>query len=244
MLAVLTCNAQSVQVLKDGKLIAEFYERDGWEFVFKEKEPDPADPYNGHEYVDLGLPSGLKWATMNVGATKPEDYGDYFAWGETEPYYTEGHSLDNPCTNWKAGKTGYNLDSYFDSNFAKYATDKKTQLDPEDDAAHVNWGGDWRMPTKEEQDELRTKCSWKWTTSGGVNGYVVTGPNGNSIFLPAAGCRGNSSLYNAGSDGYYWSSALHEYSSCGANELYFVSVGVDRTFYDRYYGLSVRPVCR
>ena len=251
MLTAFTCNAQSVQVLKDGKLIAEFYERDGWEFVFKEKEQDPADPYNGHEYVDLGLPSGLKWATMNVGATKPEEYGDYFAWGETEPYYTEGHSQDNPCSNWKDGKREYNPgDSYFDPGFSKYAKDIKTQLELDNDAAHVNWGGDWRMPTKEEQDELLTNCSWEWTTSDGVNGYVVTGKNGKSIFIPAAGYRAGAALYDAGVRGVFWSSSLDtgNLNSSGkygnAHNLDFVSSRVGNYKYDpRHYGESVRPVC-
>lgn len=237
MLAVLTCNAQSVQVLKDGIVIFECSETKGGEVIIKE------DPYNGHEYVDLGLPSGLKWATMNVGATKPEEYGDYFAWGETEPYYTEGHSQDNPCTNWKTEKTGYNWDSYFDSNITKYATDKKTQLDPKDDAAHVNWGGDWRMPTDAELTELRTKCSWTWESRNGVNGYKVTGPNNNSIFLPAAGYRYDSSLGSAGSVGDYWSSSLDEGNSYSAYESYFDSSIVDRDSGSRDYGQSVRPVC-
>lgn len=248
MLAVLTCNAQSVQVLKDGKVIAEFYERDGWEFVFKEKE-GAEDPYNGHEYVDLGLPSGLKWATMNVGATKPEEYGDYYAWGETEPYYAEGHSQDNPCKVWREGKTGYNWASYFDSvngsgsSFDRYALGKKTTLDADDDVAHVKWGGDWRMPTEAEQNELCEKCTWELTTQNGVYGEKVTGPNGNSIFLPAAGYRGDSWIYNAGSSGHYWVSSLHESYSGSAYELLFSSDCVRRFSNYRYYGQSVRAVC-
>lgn len=181
------------------------------------------------EPVDLGL--SVKWANCNVGATSPEDYGWYFAWGETEP------------------KSNYSWSTYFDSvngnssNFTKYATNKKTQLDPEDDAAHVNWGGDWRMPTKTEQDELRTNCTWTWITQNGVNGYKVTSKvNGNSIFLPAAGYRYDSSLDDAGSYGYYWPSSLYSYSVY-AYLLYFYSSNVDWFFDSRYYGQSVRAVC-
>jgi hypothetical protein len=126
------------------------------------------------EYVDLGL--SVKWATFNVGATKPEEYGDYFAWGETEP------------------KEVYDWSTYFEVA---------------DDVAAVKWGGKWRMPTMAEQDELRTQCTWTWTSQNGVKGYRVTGTNGNSIFLPAAGYRSGSSLYNTDSKGFYWSSSLN-----------------------------------
>lgn len=182
------------------------------------------------EAVDLGL--SVKWASFNVGATSPEDYGWYLAWGETEP------------------QSNYSWSTYFDSvngsssNFTKYATNKKTQLDPEDDAAHVNWGGDWRMPTKTEQDELRTNCTWTWTTQNGVNGHKVTSKvNGNSIFLPAAGYRYGSSLADAVSYGYYWSSSLHSSDSSGAYYLGFYSSGVDWGGYYRDSGHSVRAVC-
>lgn len=192
-------------------------------------DDDPTDDMGklpkGVEAVDLGLPSGVKWANMNVGATTPEDFGDYFAWGETEP------------------KSDYSLSTYFESKFDKYATDKKTQLDPEDDVVHVKWGGDWRMPTKSEQDELRGKCSWKWTSMGGVDGCIVTGPNGNSIFLPAAGYRYNDSLYVAGSNGYYWSSSLYGDASDYACSLGFFLSGADWSYYYRYGGLAIRAVC-
>lgn len=216
----------------------------------------PADPYNGHEYVDLGLPSGLKWATCNVGASKPEEYGDYFAWGETEPYYAEGHSQDNPCSNWKTGKTaGYDWASYKWCNGSnktqtKYCTnssygtvDNKTVLDIADDAAHVNWGGDWRMPTEEEQDELRTKCTWTWGSLNGVKGCTVVGPNGNSLFLPAAGNRWYSDLYLDGSFGRYWSSSLNSEDQDFAVCFYFYSVDVSKSDGGRYGGHAVRAVC-
>ena len=184
--------------------------------------------HNVHEYVDLGLPSGLKWATCNVGANAPEDYGYYFAWGEVEP------------------KTTYNLDTYkyYDgSNFTKYTDSDKTVLDPEDDAATANWGGAWRMPTKAEQDELRNNCTWTWTTQNGVNGYKVVGPNGNSIFLPAAGDMYGRTHGDAGSLGYYWSSSLNTGNPDNAYCVDFYSGYVGWYSYNRYYAFSVRPVC-
>ncbi len=194
-----------------------------------ETPENPDVPGETHEYVDLGLPSGLKWATCNVGANSPEDYGYYFAWGEVEP------------------KTAYYWDTYKyydDSNLTKYTSnDSKTVLDPEDDAATVNWGGAWRMPTKAEQDELRNNCTWDWTTQNGVNGYKVTGPNGNSIFLPAAGYKYEGSL-GAGSYGYYWSSSLGTDSPVIAYYVYFGSDNVGWDYDTRNYGLSVRPVCQ
>ena len=195
---------------------------------------EPEEPETTHKYVDLGLPSGLKWATCNVGATTPEDYGDYFAWGEVEPkeYYDwstykycagSSSTMTKYCDNSDYGKDGF--------------VDNKTVLDPEDDAAHVNWGGAWRMPTKAEQDELRNNCTWTWTTQNGVNGYKVIGPNGNSIFLPAAGCRFEGSLNNAGSYGYYWSSSLNADDPYRAYYVYFNSDYVDWYNYGgRYYG--------
>ncbi len=216
------------------------------------------DPFNGHAYVDLGLKDShghtIYWATCNVGATTPEDYGDYFAWGETEPYYLAGHSQDSPCSSWKTGKTsGYDWASYkwcngSSTSMTKYCTkssygtvDNKTVLDPEDDAATVNWGGNWRMPTKAELDQLRTSCTWTWNST--KQGYTVTGPNGNSIFLPAAGGRGGSDLNKAGSLGVYWSSSLGTSYSRSAYCLYFGSGGQDADDDDRRDGTSVRAVC-
>ena len=173
--------------------------------------------HNGHEWVDLGL--SVKWATCNVGATKPEEYGNYYAWGETSP------------------KSSYKFSNYtYSSN--------STTLPLNRDAVAVNWGGNWRMPTLDEIKELKEKCKWTWTGRG----YTVTGPNGNSIFLPAAGCRYDSDLYNAGSDGYYWSSSLSSYYSGSAYGLYFYSDGVNWNdyYFDQYfrrcYGHSVRGV--
>ena len=192
-------------------------------------------PVITHEYVDLGL--SVKWATCNIGANKPEEYGDYFAWGETQPKST----YDWSTYKWCNGSS---------NTLIKYCTssscgtiDNKTSLDVADDAAHVNWGDSWRMPTKEEQDELRNNCIWTLTTQNGVNGYKVTSKsNGKSIFLPAAGYCNGSSIY-AGSYGYYWSSSLGTGSPTYACLLYFNSSYVEWYNIYRYYGHPVRPVC-
>ncbi len=205
---------------------------------------------DGHELVDLGLPSGTLWAACNVGATRPEDYGDYFAWGET--------------TGYKNGKTDFSWSTYkycngYSDTITKYCfnsrygyngfTDTLTELLPEDDAACVNWGNDWRMPSKEQFDELinSSYTSTKWTTQNGVYGRKITSiSNGNSLFLPAAGCRRDSSLYNAGSRGDYLSRTLTLYADADypdyAYLLYFTSDSVDRSFYSRCFGQSVRAV--
>ena len=192
--------------------------------------------------IDLGL--SVKWANMNVGATNPQDYGNYYAWGETST------------------KETYNWSTYFYTNdggstFTKYNKRLKTVLDPEDDAAHVNWGGSWRMPTNAEWQELCDNCTWTWTTQNGINGYKVTsnkeGYTDRFIFLPAAGYRYGSDLNGVGSNGLYWSSSL--YDSFYALLLNFDSASRypydydDDDYYDyeddyneRSCGQSVRPV--
>ena len=173
---------------------------------------------NGHEWVDLGLSSGLKWATCNVGASSPCDYGDYFAWGEItiKSEYTKANSKTY-------GKKLGNISG-----------------NPQYDAARAKWGGTWRLPTKAEMKELSDKCKWTWTTQGGHNGYNVTGPNGKSIFLPAAGSRDKSSLNLAGVLGRYWSSSPHK------NKFsYYLgfSSSTHRVSWDnRRLGYTVRPV--
>jgi uncharacterized protein (TIGR02145 family) len=122
--------------------------------------------------------------------------------------------------------------------------DNKMVLDPEDDAATVNWGGAWRMPTKAEQQELIDNCTWDWIKQNSVWGCKVTGPNGNSIFLPAAGYMNEGTLYNLGSYGYYWSSSLYSYFPSYAYNVDFNSDDVNWYYLDRYYGQSVRPVCQ
>ena len=227
--------------------------------------------------VDLGIvmtrEDGTKyklyWAKSNLSTSglcaNPEDYGDYYAWGETEPYYTEGHSQDSPCSSWRSRTnpsiTGYNWASYkwckgSYSTLTKYNTkssfgtvDNKTVLDQEDDVASVKLGGKWRMPTDAEWTELMTKCTWTWTTNyngTGVSGRIVTA-HGNSIFLPAAGCRDATDLYKGGSIagpiGFYWSSSLATDYPNFAWSVHFDS-DYDYRYHDndRYCGLSVRPV--
>ena len=182
-----------------------------------------------HEYVDLGLPSGTLWATCNVGANSPEEYGDYFAWGEIQP------------------KDVYNWDTYqyYDgSNVTQYTgSDGLITLLSEDDAATANWGDEWRMPTDEEWEELKNNTTSTWTTRNGKKGYLFTSKkNGQSLFLPAAGYRWGGYLNYVGSYGYYWSSSLYMGPPYYAWYLYFYSGYYDMGSYSRYYGQSVRAV--
>lgn len=196
-------------------------------------------PFNSHEWVDLG--TGVKWATCNVGASTPEAYGAFFAWGETSP------KSEYKWDNYKFLVTG---DSWSNVTFSKYSTrsnrgavDDKTRLDYGDDAARVIWGGSWRIPTRSELDELLTKCTWTWTTQGGKNGYKVTSKtNGNSIFLPAAGYQLDGTLYDCGSVGYYWSSSLFSSNPFGAHSLRFSTEEVEWYIGARRSGFPIRPV--
>ena len=195
---------------------------------------------NSYTWVDLGL--SVKWATCNVGANKPEEYGDYFAWGETEPKSTYSWNTYKWCRGSYGTLTKYCTSSSHGS------VDNKTTLDLSDDAARANWGGSWRMPTDAELTELREQCTWIWTTQNGIYGYKVTskksGYTNKSIFLPAAGCHNVSSLNNAGSSGCYWSSSLYTGSPYDAYDLDFNSSHVGwSNYYHRYCGQSVRPVC-
>ncbi|MGN0186812.1 MAG: hypothetical protein ACI392_03595 [Paludibacteraceae bacterium] len=202
---------------------------------------------DGHEYVDLGLPSGVRWATCNVGATAPEGYGNYYAWGETETkdyYYWDNYAMGSGSILSDVKLTKYCNDaSCGQDNF----TDTKTVLDPEDDAARANWGGKWRMPTDAEWTELRDNCEWAWTDNyngTGVAGRIVTSKtNSNSIFLPAAGYRNAKTTLNlAGTNGEYWASSLETDYSKNAWEVSFYASAVGRYSQYRCYGLSVRPV--
>ena len=196
-----------------------------------------------HEYVDLGL--SVKWATCNVGADKPQDYGDYYSWGEVEskPGYT--------LTNYKFYVSGNSNEDvkYSKYDYSRYFYDinDMPKLDPEDDVAHVKWGGDWRMPTKDEIDELHKKCSWTWVDRGnsefgGVPGYKVTskksGYTDRFIFLPAAGYRDLRYSRNVGTAGFYWSSSLGNGNAISFNTVHLRSYNGSR-----YMGMSVRPVC-
>ena len=226
---------KKVNVYKNGVIVHSEYITDIDSIKFVEN----TGSYNGQEYVDLGL--SVKWATCNVGATTPEEYGDYFAWGETSTKTTYNWSTYKYCNGSDDTMTKYCVDSNFGT------VDNKTTLELTDDAAHVNWGGKWRMPTKAEQDELRntSNCTWTWTTQNGVKGYKVTSKkNGNSIFLPAAGWRYYDTLFNAGSYGYYWSSSLSTSYSLYACRVFFNSSYVDwDKVGSRFYGQSVRAVC-
>lgn len=226
---------QTVEKMKD--LLA----ADDWETTVLVNE-DPKDvvvkqrtnTINGHEYVDLGL--SVKWATCNVGAERPSDYGDYFAWGEITPKseYTEENSVtfnkimrDTPVRNmlWRSVKNQRDI-----SGDSRY------------DAARANWGGTWRLPTVDEIDEFIEKCECKWTTQDGHNGHLVTGPNGKSIFLPASGWRTYSSLNEMNEGGSYWSSTPNEDGTQDAYCLDFDCGELDYGWGCRDCGCTVRPV--
>lgn len=191
------------------------------------------------EWVDLGLPSGTLWATRNIGANSPEDYGDYFAWGEIEPKEIYNWSTYK----WCSGSV-VTLKKYCTQG--NYGTvDNKTELDPEDDAAYVNWGSSWRMPSADQQQELCDKCTWQWVTKNGVNGCLVIGPNGKTLFLPAAGWRYDNALNRVGSSGDYWSRTLGSGLSNGAYRLIFRTGNIFRIGFDlgsRTDGFPVRAV--
>ena len=204
-------------------------------YLTGEKEYFNGDSDKVHEAVDLGL--SVKWATMNIGANAPEEYGDHFAWGET----TAKTDYSLGTYKWTQGDsrtlTKYNTSS----NYSDTTPDNKTQLELADDAAQANWGGAWRMPTYEEMTELREKCKWTWTTVNGVNGMNVTGPSGNSIFMPAAGYRSDTRLFDANSCCNYWSSSLNESKPTRAWSFYS-NYGSLEDFH-REQGRSVRAVC-
>lgn len=200
-----------------------------------EAVPPTSGIENGYTWVDLGL--SVKWATCNVGADSIHHYGNYFAWGEVEP------------------KSDYSWENYFDttdegSTFVKYnLSGGGTILEKEDDVAAVKMGGSWRMPNREEMEELIDKCTWKWTDNyNGTNikGKIATGPNGNSIFFPAAGFRRNDKSCNKGSQCVYWSNSLENVlpNTKSAFVLFFES-DIERSsdYYKRYEGRNVRGVC-
>ena len=228
--------AQKLKLYLSDKQVVEYSVEKVDSLVFTDGAGDTAE---SHEYVDLGLPSGTLWATCNVGANSPEEYGDYFAWGETEPksnydwstykYYNGSpETMTKYCTNNDMGRV-----------------DNKTELEAMDDAATVNWGSNWQMPSKEQFEELYNSSytTTTWTTMNGKNGRKITSKsNGNSIFLPAAGYRDDTSLCNAGSFGDYWSRSLNSSSSNYACSLGFYSSSIGTSNSRRYYGQSVRPV--
>lgn len=187
------------------------------------------------EAVDLGL--SVKWATCNVGASSPEEYGDYYAWGETDEKGYYDWNTYKYC-----GGTGRTLTKYCTD--VTYGTiDNNIVLEFDDDVAQVKWGDGWRMPTSREVNELMTNCTWTWTALNGVSGYAVTSKvNGNSIFLPAVGYRWLEVVDSSGSNGRYWSTSLHEDGSSNACYLYFDSGDRYMSDFYRNCGFSVRPV--
>lgn len=191
-----------------------------------------------HGYVDLGLPSGTLWATCNVGAATPEEYGDYFAWGETRSKFTYDWSTYQYCNGYSSTLTKYCNNSIYGYNGF---IDNLTTLLPQDDAATANWGADWRMPTIEEWEELCLNTTSTWSSQNGVNGWLFTASNGNSLFLPAAGYYNIDNLCYVGVYGRYWSSSLNTppFTAMGFS---FLSGSDYVNFYSRYYGRSVRAV--
>ena len=217
---------KNINIYKNGKVLYSLSVLDMDSIKFEDKRY-----HNGHEYVDLGLPSGLKWSTCNVGATSPEEYGDYFAWGET---------ISNNNFDWNTyshcNGSSYTLTKYCtNSNYG--IVDNKTTLEFEDDVACVRLGGEWRMPTRIEQEELLNNCTWEWIEENGVEGYkVISNINNNSIFLPKAGYNNTNRIKN----GNYWSSSVD--SSC-AYCLSFNDDGeVRESVNNRSFGFSVRAV--
>ena len=209
--------------------------------------------YLGHEYVDLGLK--VKWATCNVGAEKPEDYGDYFAWGDTTTKYEPGYA-QSESPQWKDGMwDGYSWVNYRFSNetsnsLFKYCdnidygfddiTDTLTILTPADDVAHYKWGGNWRMPTQADFDELLKNCDCNYTTQNGVKGWKFTGNNNNSIFLPEAGDFEGTTC--GGEYGAYWSGTMSGFESAAMGLVLMEEDSWFTSEIPRIYGNTVRPV--
>lgn len=188
------------------------------------KQPKPTDSEadgmaGGYGYVDLGLPSGTKWAVCNVGASSPTEYGKYYAWGETatKSAYSESNSMT------------------YKKNVGAIAGN------PEYDSATANWGASWRMPSRAEFEELISLCKWQYQKERGKEGYRATGPNGKSIFFPAGGYRREGDLYNSRSDGFYWSSTSSN-ASGGAYTFLFSGDSIQPDMYYRSYGFNIRPV--
>ena len=214
---------------------------DEWTFVLNKEEncivvKSNVESSAAGEAIDLGL--SVKWASCNVGATEPWEYGGYYAWGETE----EKEDYSWSTYKWCNGTENSMIKYCTDSNYG--TVDNKTTLDPEDDVAHVKWGGNWRMPTLDEIDELKNNCTWRWgINKNHVYGHYVHGPNGNKIFLPVAGCRYGADLSSVGSYGDGWSSSLGAYDSRDAYYFFHYSNGILGTGIDnRCFGRTVRPV--
>lgn len=198
---------------------------------------DVSGTINGHDYVDLGLPSGTKWATCNVGADRSQDYGDYFAWGETQKKSVYNYDNYQFCRSEK----GRVLTKY-------YGGDQLTELLVEDDAARANWGNEWCIPTYEQWEELVNNCTVTWTKKNGTQGRLVTGPSGKSIFLPAAKARWQDDYTEyalwIGDYGSYWSNRVYDNYYWDSWTLFLDDDGFKLEREDRATGRSVRPVVR
>ena len=209
---------------------------------------------NGHEYVDLGLPSGLKWATCNVGASTPEEYGDYYAWGEVE---TKNDYSEKTYAHMGSRKRGFweKFDNFWRDlrdgmcwrEYVPCATYIGNNISlTRYDVANKKWCSGWRLPIEHDFDELldENNCEWKWTTHNGINGYEVKSKkNGNSIFLPAAGWRDGTSFCDQGSNGYYWSATPDEFFAGITIYLDFCENHCSMYSFDRVNGCCIRPVC-
>ena len=198
---------------------------------------------DGHDYVDLGLPSGTLWATCNVGTSKPTENGDYFAWGETNP------KIDYSLSTYKWSNGEKDCETKYSYKNKCGIVDKKTILTSEDDAATANWGPSWRMPTMDEEMELLEGCDWEWTSDfkeTGVAGDIgISKSNGCMIFLPAPGKYYGQIFEYKGDIGYYWSSTLNiGYNSTNAMNIINGDLYIDLSNTERYMGLSVRAVVK
>ncbi len=197
-------------------------------------------PDNLHPHmIDLGLPSGTKWACCNVGANKPENYGEYFSWGETKSKNTYDDKVYIFCNGNLSKLTKYVTKSEYGK------ADNKTRLEMSNDVAYARWGGSWRIPTKAQLEELETYCTCSWTTLNNVKGRKFTSrKNGRSIFLPASGWCQGSSVNERGVKGDYWSSILYESDPRFSFRYEYTSGGTKKNATRRDLGLSVRPVNR
>ena len=195
--------------------------------------------YNGHEYVDLGLPSGTLWATCNIGAKKPDGFGDYYAWGEKTTKSTYDWENYQHCNGRYYRLTKYCTDhSYGNDGF----TDFLTEIRASDDVARSSWGIGWRIPSKKQWDELKSNTTVTWTTQNGTNGLLFSASNGNVLFLPAAGLRYFTGSASVGSFGFYYSRTLYIKKTDMAWCLRFFSEGCKMSSVSREEGLSIRPV--
>lgn len=213
---------------------------------------------NGYQWIDLGL--SVLWATCNVGATKPEEYGDYYAWGEVDTYYEPGYAQEKTNTHWKSNKEkGYAWESYkwcdgsgttinkYNNNDYYGLVDNKRNLDINDDVAHIKWGGNWRMPTLSDFDELYEWCTRSWEKNNNVWGIRFTservGYEGFSIFLPASGARDGNTIEYLNSGGFYWETTILDEQPSRACGFAFIKDKIEWRSPSRVNGLTVRAVC-